>query len=333
MQLRDMLQLAGGEEAAIMREGCRQFGTAFDPQLCQGLVVGAALGLFDLDGDSSSSGSSNSNSSAAALAAGSGNSSSSAANLAAGSGSSGSSSGQQGGLFIQTGAMRPAAAATSSSAGVQGSSSSSKGFGPYRQALDSEAVDLSIAEPLRVSGDIAGQPMQMVVDIGCGHSVIELETAQFLVEALSQGHCPCELISFDEALRVGMFAGPVQVPTTHVLRNVPVGLGPGVYLQHFLVMPKANFNITLGLDFCNAYNAQIVSRSFRDRTVGAALKLPVPPQVARRGWRPPPPPRHIPQHLRASWIFTSHIPGHYLVHRHRCRGTRVPLEALLALKC
>ena len=128
---------------------------------------------------------------------------------------------------------------------------------------------------------------------------------------------------------MGMFATPLQVPATHVLRNVPVGLGPGVYPMNFLVMDKANFSITLGLDFCKAYGASINSRSFRDRRVGAALLMPVPPQFARRGWVPPPPPRHVPHHLRASWIFTSHIPGQYVVHRHRRRGTRVPLKALL----
>ncbi|WIA43711.1 hypothetical protein OEZ86_010140 [Tetradesmus obliquus] len=98
-----------------------------------------------------------------------------------------------------------------------------------------------------------------------------------------------------------MFAGPIQVPATHVLRSVPVGLGLGVYPQHFLVMEGANCPITLGLDFCNTYGAKIFSRSWHNR-----------------------------QHLRASWIFTARIAAHYVVHRHRCYGKRVPLESLLA---
>jgi hypothetical protein len=337
MQLREMLRLAGGTDTGAMREGCRQLGLAFDPQMCQGLVLDAAFGVFD-DDRAYNSGCSSSSSTAGLspqqwqqLQQQQQQYSSSTAGLPA-SGQDGSSGGQAPGLFVQTGAMRPASAVNSSRAGVQGSSSSSSSTAgqPYKQALDSEVVEFNIADPMQVCGDIAGKPVKIVVDIGCGLSVLDKKTAQLLVPALSQPHCPCDLISLEEAMRVGMFATPLQVPATHVLRNVPVGLGPGMYPMNFLVMDRANFSITLGLDFCNAYGASILSRSFRDRRVGAALLMPVPPRFARRGWVRPPPPRHVPQHLRASWIFTSHIPGHYVVHRHRRRGTRVPLQALLA---
>uniref|UniRef100_A0A383VX11 Uncharacterized protein n=1 Tax=Tetradesmus obliquus TaxID=3088 RepID=A0A383VX11_TETOB len=96
-------------------------------------------------------------------------------------------------------------------------------------------------------------------------------------------------------------------------------------------MEGANFPITLGLDFCNTYGAKIYSRSWHNRQVGAELLLPVPRQYARRGWGRPQPPWYVPHHLQASWIFTARIAGHYIVHRHRCYGKRVPLESLLAV--
>ncbi|WIA34340.1 hypothetical protein OEZ86_012678 [Tetradesmus obliquus] len=133
------------------------------------------------------------------------------------------------------------------------------------------------------------------------------------------------LLCGDSSWHIGMLAA-----ASGLLRSVPVGLGLGVYPQHFLVMEGANFPITLGLDFCNTYGAKIFSRSWHNRQVGAELQLPVPRQYARRGQAYPQPPWYVPQHLRASWIFTARIAGHYVVHRHRCYGKRVPLESLLA---
>ena len=173
LPLKELLRLAGGTDTAAMREACRQLGLAFDPQTCQGLVLGAAFGVFDGDDD----GATDNSSSTACLPASVGRDSSSSSNQAPG-------------LFVHTGAMRPASAASSSRAGVQGSSSSSSSSStaghPYKQALASEVVDLNIADPMKVWGDIAGEPVEMVVDIGCGHSVLDRETAQMLVPALSQ---------------------------------------------------------------------------------------------------------------------------------------------------
>ena len=64
---------------------------------------------------------------------------------------------------------------------------------------------------------------------------------------------------------MGMFASPVHVPAKYVLRNVPVGLGPGVYPVHFLVMDKANFSVTLGLDFMYRVRRQIIARASNNR--------------------------------------------------------------------
>ncbi|WIA41366.1 hypothetical protein OEZ86_004958 [Tetradesmus obliquus] len=89
---------------------------------------------------------------------------------------------------------------------------------------------------MRVGGDIAGAGVEFVVDSGCGHSVVSLAQAQDLVSVLG---------------KLGS--------------SVPVGLGLGVYPQHFLVMEGANFPITLGLDFCNTYGAKIFSRSWHNR--------------------------------------------------------------------
>ncbi|WIA18353.1 hypothetical protein OEZ85_009818 [Tetradesmus obliquus] len=360
MQLRQVMQLAGSADADPMREAFKQLGIAFDPQVFPGLVLGAVMcDFFGDNGGSSAAGrparvSSSSSSSII--------SSSSAADLPALGDpdscsdsydeagpktiSTGGGSSLPQGLFIETGTMRPAAAFSCSSAGVQGrrnSSNSSAAAQPYKQALTAEAVDLSVAEQMRVGGDIAGASVEFVVDSGCGHSVVSLAQAQDLVSVLGKLGSSCALISLDDPLCVGMFAGPIQVPATHVLRSVPVGLpathvlrsvpvglGLGVYPQHFLVMEGANFPITLGLDFCNTYGANIFSRSWHNRQVGAELQLPVPRQHARRGQAYPQPPWYVPQHLRASWIFTARIAGHYVVHRHRCYGKRVPLESLLA---
>ena len=120
------------------------------------------------------------------------------------------------------------------------------------------------------------------------------------------------------------------MPAKYVLRNVPVGLGPGVYPVNFLVLPEANFSVTLGLDFMYAYAAKLVARAYNNRHSGKFLTMPVPPQYARPGYVRPTPPPYVPAHLRASWVPSAAIPVEYVVHRHRCRGRRLPLKALLS---
>jgi hypothetical protein len=111
-----------------------------------------------------------------------------------------------------------------------------------------------------------------------------LSVAQRLVQPLSKPSCPTQLIRLDKAIRLGMFASDIQCSAKYVLRNVPVDIGPGRYLQHFLVMDDANFDITLGLDFFAAYAGKFVARSINNRQAGKFLVLPVPPQCARPGY-------------------------------------------------
>jgi hypothetical protein len=310
------------------RNGLKQLGGALDTEPSGGMIAAAALvgSLVDDSSSGSSSlvaaacGSSSSGSSSPMGAAH--NDSISGGHMAAAHGSSSSF-----GPFIQSGAGRPFLAAAGGS-GASGSSSS-----PYKHALATEAVDLIIAEQMQVSGDICGSAAEITVDPGCGHSVLRLSEAQRLVPYLSKPSSPCELLELSEAIRVGLFAGPVNVAAQYVLRNVPVGLGPGVYPTHFLVMEDANFNITLGLDFLYAYAARLIPRSINNRQAGKFLSIPVPAQYARPGYQPPPPPKYVPEYQRASWVPSSAIPARYTVHRHRCHGRRLPMGALLSAAC
>jgi hypothetical protein len=227
--------------------------------------------------------------------------------------------------------VRPFLAAASSSGVVGGNGSNNSS--PYMQALAAEAVDLIIAEQMLVSGDICGSQIEATVDPDCGHSVLRLSEAKRLAPYLSRPESPCELLEMNEAIRIGLFAGSASSSAQYVLRNVPVGLGPGVYPTHFLVMEDANFDITLGLDFLFAYAARIIPRSLNNRQAGKYLTIPVPPQYARPGYEPPPPPRYVAEHQRASWVPSSFIPVRYTVHKHRCRGRRLPIGALQSATC
>jgi hypothetical protein len=194
--------------------------------------------------------------------------------------------------------------------------------------VQSEAVDLLIADPAEVAASICGSPEQVILDIGCGHSVMKLSVAKRLIPALSTPGSSVQLLQLDEAVRLGLFASDVQCNAMFVLRNVPVDIGSGRYRQHFLVMKEANFDITLGLDFFAAYAGKFVARNINDRQSGKFLMLPVPPQYVRPGHAPPQVPSRTPAHLRPTWVPQQFVPVRFLVHRHRCRGRCVPLSVL-----
>jgi hypothetical protein len=140
-----------------------------------------------------------------------------------------------------------------------------------------------------------------------------------------------QLCQLQEPRRVGGFFNGSSSTVSYVVRNAVLGIGEGAFPVNMQVVPDAAFDITLGLDFLWGYAARLVPRSLTDRSSGAHLAIPVPPQFRKKGVAAPAPPAWVTQDKRGAWVPICRVRARYAVHTQRAPVTVVSPSCLASL--
>lgn len=230
------------------------------------------------------------------------------------------------GARVQTGGTILAAAA----AGSSSSEPTYQELQPYKLALESDIITQRIADPCEVMGDVNGVSVPVVLDIGAGLSVISLDYYLAQPHLFHYPGSPVRLMLLDDPMAVGLMDLDIQRPAGLMLRDVPLGIGGGVYNTHFLLLPRSPFDIMLGLEWLQAYGGNISGRSLTDTR--ANLVLPLTAKLAKPGVKVPAPPAHLDPERRATWVPTQRISARVIVRQERLRATQLDHRQLPAIK-
>jgi hypothetical protein len=134
---------------------------------------------------------------------------------------------------------------------------------------------------------------------------------------------PVELLAFEPpAPSLGVMLGDTRSQATHLLRNVPLELGGGIYRVNFLVMPHSMFDVALGLEFMDAYAARVSTKAYGLPGTGPQLYIPTPRSFCRRS-------------LQQSWpagqaFYHNKVPGHFTISKQRYNAVQVAPSSLSA---
>jgi hypothetical protein len=180
-------------------------------------------------------------------------------------------------------------------------------------------------------GDVNKVPLTVTVDTGCCTSLMNLSWFKKHRHIFFYPGSPCELMAFEQPPSLGVLLGGHRAKASYVLRNVPLGLGSGIYPVNFLLM-ECNFDVTLGLEFVSAYAARVQARVPHDRSRGAGLLIPTPPGYWKPGLAVPLRPAWAQgdSPKAATWLPTNFVPGRYVLTRQRFAVTPVDPSALPA---
>jgi hypothetical protein len=132
-----------------------------------------------------------------------------------------------------------------------------------------------------------------------------------------------QLLTFDtDAPSLGVILGDTQMHATHILRNVPLELGDGIYRVDFLVVPEASFEVTLGLELIDVYAVRVSTKGYGKPSTGAQLYIPTLRSFCTRS-------------VQQSWeagkpFHNNHVRGHFTVTPQRFQAVVVDPAVLSA---
>jgi hypothetical protein len=205
--------------------------------------------------------------------------------------------------------VHASAAMADSSSSSSNSNSSSAAAGPWLEALSDDRVHKVMAGMATVPAAVEGVATAAHMDSGSNLSCASEEWSKTLLSRLRKPDCQAQLVKLAKPLVIGMFAGQETVVATHVLRNVAIDIKQGRYRYDLVIVPGANFNVVLGLDFMHDYAGRMWTRDFRDRQSGRYLILPLTAALCRPGEQPPQRPADAGPH----WYPSQRIPLTYNV--------------------
>jgi hypothetical protein len=163
----------------------------------------------------------------------------------------------------------------------------------------------------------------VVLDIGCTFSIL---TKQFLS---SNSHTffypgsPVELLRFEQPTpSLVVVLGDMRSQAIHMLRNVPLELGDGIYRFNFLVVPHSVFEVALGLEFMDAYAARVSTKVYGVPSSGPQLYIPTPRSFCRRS---------VQQYWPAGkQCHHNKVAGHFTITPMRYNAVQVAVSSLSA---
>ena len=290
MALRTLIAAIGHPDLQALRDSLSQLGQALEPQVPEGTSAAAAAGFL-----------------AAAL-------------LGEGA------QAEQPVSPASAAAHQSSSSVAASAIGVNSSSSSNtagRPASPYRDAVQSETATLSFTSPIKVTGDVNGRRFGATIDLGCALSIMDLSWFLQNLHVFFYPGSPVQLLSFEQPPpSLGVMLGGARSTAAYLLRNVPLGLGDGIYWVNFLVMPESCFEVTLGLEFMDAYAVQVSTKGYNNPTSSPRLLIPTPKAYCRpsvvRNWR------------AGCTHYNNCVPGQFSVVRERFQVAPVDPRTLTA---
>lgn len=199
----------------------------------------------------------------------------------------------------------------SSSSGASGDGPAA--FQPYKAAVNTDTVMFRSCDQVTVPGDFNGRPVTFTIDPGAALSVFKKEWLQSNKHVVFFPGSSAELCELHHPSKVGGFIEGSNATVQYVVRNAALGIGDGVFPLNLQVVPGAAFDITLGLDFLWAYAARLVPRSLTDRSSGAQLLIPLPPQFRKPGVQVRPAPSWWNEQLKGPYVPHMRVRARYSV--------------------
>jgi hypothetical protein len=194
---------------------------------------------------------------------------------------------------------------------------------PYKDAVQSEVTTLPFTSAMKVTGDVNGRKFGVTVDIGCTLSIMDLSWFMRNTHVFFYPGSPVQLLEFEQpAPSLGVMLGGERTTAVYLLRNVPLGLGDGIYWVNFLVMPQSSFEVTLGLEFVDTYVVNLSTKGYNNPNSSPRLVIPTPKAYCR-------------PFVQQAWEtgrshYYNHVPGRFSVVHERFHVAPVDPRTLSA---